>query len=409
MLTQCPYCSTLFRISTEQLKAAAGRAHCCRCDRVFSALDHLRDANQQAQGSVPPPLQGETPEHPNLELPFDEPAADTISTLETEFEQQPDIDTEAAFDGLLERLQIDSGPPKEVADEEEERAALAADDQRDPFEPLYDFSDVELDSVEIGLDSQLLEETQPSWPSSTHTQEAEPEDPAPAVPDEQTEPAIAAHIEQESDGDLDQALDPDTESNSQPEAQPASNPPGDPVPPWPIADDLPPLEPTHPEQETEAEPTSRHTLGWTLAILSLLLLALAQLAWFDREHLLRYPLGRTALESTCELLGCQLPVHRDAQKIAILSRSISSHPELENALLVKLTLRNEASFPQPYPNLELSLLDEQEEALARRSFPPEVYRPENHDAPLQPGIPLSIRLELEDPGEAVVGFRLEFY
>ncbi|MBL8377320.1 MAG: zinc-ribbon domain-containing protein [Burkholderiales bacterium] len=41
MLTRCPACSTVFRLSTDQLASRHGRVRCGNCSRVFSALDHL--------------------------------------------------------------------------------------------------------------------------------------------------------------------------------------------------------------------------------------------------------------------------------------------------------------------------------------------------------------------------------
>lgn len=41
MLTRCPACSTVFRLSTEQLVSRHGRVRCGNCAQVFSALDHL--------------------------------------------------------------------------------------------------------------------------------------------------------------------------------------------------------------------------------------------------------------------------------------------------------------------------------------------------------------------------------
>ena len=43
MYTQCPYCLTLFRISSEQLNAAHGQARCCECHQIFSALENLKE------------------------------------------------------------------------------------------------------------------------------------------------------------------------------------------------------------------------------------------------------------------------------------------------------------------------------------------------------------------------------
>ena len=44
MYTHCPECSTYFRITAEQLRAAQGKVRCSNCDTVFNALETLEEA-----------------------------------------------------------------------------------------------------------------------------------------------------------------------------------------------------------------------------------------------------------------------------------------------------------------------------------------------------------------------------
>ncbi|MDH5361390.1 MAG: DUF3426 domain-containing protein [Gammaproteobacteria bacterium] len=43
MYTHCPECSTYFRITAEQLRAAQGKVRCSNCETVFSALETLEE------------------------------------------------------------------------------------------------------------------------------------------------------------------------------------------------------------------------------------------------------------------------------------------------------------------------------------------------------------------------------
>lgn len=43
MYTHCPECSTYFRITAEQLRAAQGKVRCSNCDTVFNALESLEE------------------------------------------------------------------------------------------------------------------------------------------------------------------------------------------------------------------------------------------------------------------------------------------------------------------------------------------------------------------------------
>lgn len=53
MLTRCPACETMFRVTPEQLKAKQGKVRCGQCQHVFNALDSLVDETGAASGESP--------------------------------------------------------------------------------------------------------------------------------------------------------------------------------------------------------------------------------------------------------------------------------------------------------------------------------------------------------------------
>lgn len=53
MLTQCPHCETVFRVSAEQLSVAAGRVRCGQCAGVFDAHAHVYDQPSESEPAVP--------------------------------------------------------------------------------------------------------------------------------------------------------------------------------------------------------------------------------------------------------------------------------------------------------------------------------------------------------------------
>ena len=58
MFTQCPHCDTRFRIRAQEIRVAAGKVHCGRCNNVFNAIDTLYDDGDNrapAPASAPPP------------------------------------------------------------------------------------------------------------------------------------------------------------------------------------------------------------------------------------------------------------------------------------------------------------------------------------------------------------------
>jgi predicted Zn finger-like uncharacterized protein len=149
---------------------------------------------------------------------------------------------------------------------------------------------------------------------------------------------------------------------------------------------------------------------WTFGILTLLLLAISQLAWFGRDKLMRYPEGRILFNGICEYAGCKLPLIRAPEQIQVLSRSITTHPKIESALLIQLTIANNANFSQPYPILQIGLYSSDELLVVQRRFHPKEYIPGyTEQAEFAPGKALYVELAIEDPGRDVTGFQLEFF
>lgn len=54
MLTRCPACATVFRVTPEQLKARAGKVRCGHCSAVFNALESLQDSPPVVEAPPPP-------------------------------------------------------------------------------------------------------------------------------------------------------------------------------------------------------------------------------------------------------------------------------------------------------------------------------------------------------------------
>jgi hypothetical protein len=116
------------------------------------------------------------------------------------------------------------------------------------------------------------------------------------------------------------------------------------------------------------------------------------------------------LQTACKYAGCTLPTIRAPEKIQVLSRSITVHPEIEGALLIQLTIANKARFPQPQPLLQISLFNSEELLMAQRRFKPEEYLIDSVKAEsILPGKAIYVELVIEDPGDDVTGFKLDFF
>ena len=79
-------------------------------------------------------------------------------------------------------------------------------------------------------------------------------------------------------------------------------------------------------------------------------------------------------------------------------------------LRLTATIVNRASQSQPYPDLELIMLDAQGQPISTFRFSPADYLTEgaSRDAGMTPQAFLPLVLDLPDPGNAAVGFELNF-
>ncbi len=154
------------------------------------------------------------------------------------------------------------------------------------------------------------------------------------------------------------------------------------------------------EPEADLSPPRRRagTLAWAAASVLLLVTLLGQAAYFLRDTLAtELPQTRPLLEQACTLLGCTLGLPRQLDQLRIVGSDLQT--EATERLRLTLTLGNRADQPQAWPMLVLTLTDQNNRPLARRSFAPSEYLgdpnriaagiPPRSEHPLN--LPLSVR------------------
>jgi predicted Zn finger-like uncharacterized protein len=162
------------------------------------------------------------------------------------------------------------------------------------------------------------------------------------------------------------------------------------------------------EGDSEFQP-KRLSWLWAIAAFLLLLMLLAQAAYFFRVDLAaRLPVLKPALIGYCRILNCSVPLPQHTELMGIESSDLAADPENDNLIILNVLLRNRASYAQAFPNLELTLNDNQDKPLARRMFIPTDYLPpeENQTAGLQPNRELGFKLRLNTSGLKPSGYRL---
>ncbi|MEO7431972.1 MAG: zinc-ribbon and DUF3426 domain-containing protein [Dokdonella sp.] len=152
------------------------------------------------------------------------------------------------------------------------------------------------------------------------------------------------------------------------------------------------------------------TSRWIAACALLLVTLAAEVAWSEQALWINHPQVRGWVERACATVGCRLPLRRDASTLELLSRDIRPHPSVQGALIISATLRNGASFAQPFPVVEIALSDLDEKRVAMRRFQPREYLNDTRaiDGGLAPGASTALVFEVADPGRDAVAFEFKF-
>lgn len=102
---------------------------------------------------------------------------------------------------------------------------------------------------------------------------------------------------------------------------------------------------------------------------------------------------------------------RDLSRIQLVRRELGSLPTRPGWLRLDATIVNRAERPQPYPVLEVVLLDRYGDRLSSQRFEPADYLSAGTaaDSTMTPQAYLRLALDLPDPGPEAVGFELKFH
>ncbi|MET0066747.1 MAG: DUF3426 domain-containing protein [Candidatus Thiodiazotropha sp.] len=431
MLTQCPHCLTMFRITPEQLKAAEGRVRCCQCNQVFNALQRLQEFpkpfdNPSASSNL---MDGGQMDAELLES-FESQLERPDSTLINDSEVERSLDDLADDSALVETsLAGDSGligdsnpaepPLSEDSNLEDDQRSLTGDSQSQLLYEQDDGLETEPEYFAAGTESQMSELLDQDSASLLLSDDDLPQSNLAEI----IELDIPqAELRRSSDLPQSEPDSPGVEAETTPASQPepvpsraqveqsetGSTPPKQEHERDDLFDDL-----DHPfdfEPSDEELRRRRNNRLWLLGALLLLVPLAGQIAWQMRDRLIYHDTGRLFLNTLCDVTGCSVPLRRATDKIVIVQRALTAHPSKPDLLLMQLEIVNTAPFSQPYPKLQLSLFNEMEKLIARRTFNPEEYL----DIPAQQ-LPLltkqtatHITLELVDPGSEVTGFKFDF-
>jgi hypothetical protein len=173
---------------------------------------------------------------------------------------------------------------------------------------------------------------------------------------------------------------------------------------------------SEPEPEFLVEEPPRSRLGFLwgfLALLALLGLAGQLVLYFRTEVALMAPELRPYLITACRVYGCTVRLPRRPELMSIESSDLQADPTHENLIVLNAVIRNRARFPQEYPDLELTLTDENDLAVVRRVLAPADYLSDRLSPGIQNGIgagaEVVVRLHFDTSRVRATGYRLYLF
>lgn len=160
----------------------------------------------------------------------------------------------------------------------------------------------------------------------------------------------------------------------------------------------------------QRQPGASRRWPWIIVCTVLAMLLVIQLAWAQRDMLIRDPTVGRWLRTTCNVLRCELPLVAAPRQLRLLASNVQAHPSVPGALMISASVRNDAAFAQPYPVLTITLSNAQGQRVAMRRLQPREYLDDDTilRRGLAPGSSAVLLLEVKDPGDKAVAFEFGF-
>ncbi len=345
MRTRCPVCSTVFRVTSEQLRLKAGKVRCGHCQAVFNAFDELLE---EAPDANAPPVSRDAESGEALT----EAAFAAESSAFAEPEPQADIDDQP---DALSAVEIDISAPSELV-------VVPENPAEEPVEyPAF--------SPATSLSTELPDEGRVASLD------------APAIPEPLETPDVSTQAAREA------GLVAARELNDAPGynrwaagALAGSGLDG-------------------------FEDESPRRAVWPFVIVAALLLAvlLGQLLYhFRTEVVQRWPSSKTIFE----LAAVNVDLPRNSSLVSIEASDLQSD-NTRGLLILQATLHNRADYDQAWPALELTLTDTNDAVVSRRVLMAADYLPPAIDPAAFPANgETAIKLWIEANNIGAAGYRL---
>lgn len=369
MLTQCPHCQTVFRVTSTILRAAHGQVRCGRCNTQFDAIENL--------------LEGDTPVADSASSNANSTQANTETELTApQFVAEPISHEDIVLEG--NRIEI-SGVYRRPA------VHLEDEDEAHTHTIIEAFNDDDDENVEEIDDGAAVTEADDA---ETELEDIEQELNAAEIAD------AMASLETERDNEVASAPPIHTDRSLISGAHAAlavAN----------AADNS--LNTVSIDDELFGRKPNVRRWPWVAASAGLILLLMAQTVHHARAALARHPSIGPQITRLYTAIGQPLEPQWQLQAYSIKQWGIVSDPQAPGTLRVRASVTNGATFAQPYPLLQLALEDRFGGNVGKRVFKPEEYLSSAALATrmLNAGEAANIDLAIVDPGPEAVGFQFD--
>ena len=380
-VTQCPQCSTHFKLVPDQLRISDGWVRCGQCGEVFDARERMQPWVPPTAGAAatPPGPATQQPANPPVNppaaqsAPAVEPLAPISETPPSDISQTQGTNGSLPDDPLPE---IDFAPdpgPGHHAEPASVPASAVAEVAGEPPSP-------------VEMPAALLEAQAPSAPTALADDAVEQADSIQAL-------LMPGGFPASDRMPLEKASAPNRIRKPKGKRK-------DPLPPDP--EDVSFVRQAK-RQAFWRRPLVRATL-WLLAV-GLGVALVAQAALQQRDRLVAaYPSLKPWAEQACQPIGCEVRPLQQLESVLIDSSAMVRLGD--GAFRFEVVLKNTSELMLAVPALELSLTNSRDEAVVRRVVLPTDWSAPPDELPPLSELPLSVRITLVDgPELRMAGYR----
>ncbi|UOD51719.1 DUF3426 domain-containing protein [Orrella daihaiensis] len=166
--------------------------------------------------------------------------------------------------------------------------------------------------------------------------------------------------------------------------------------------------------EEEEEVSEGVGVMWLVASIVLALAIIGQsLVVFRNDIVAAAPSLRPLLVQLCQPLSCEVGYVRQIDRIFIVGSSLQQAPDAQpvgnqRAYVLRLTLQNRSTYPQPWPALMLTLTDASGTAVIKKALlPSEFLPPDLLEGPMIARKEVGLDIPLTVDGLSISGYELE--